>query len=149
MARYCPDKRGSALYPECVECTEKNCERFFCMIVGSRTASDSIYDFFTKKMNHILQNHTRIAIVSGGARGIDSLAKRYAHEKAYEYYEFPADWDRFGKAAGPIRNEEMHKFISNFPKRGVVAFWDGKSAGTKTNFPLAKKYNNQIILLKI
>ena len=147
MSRYCPDKRGPALYPDCGECTEKNCEKFFCLVVGSRTFEN--YELLVQKLDRLLANHAPdIVIVSGGARGADALAKRYAEEKRYAYCEFPANWDKHGKTAGPIRNAEMHKFISRFPKRGAVAFWDGKSKGTASNFELAKKYGNRIVTIR-
>ena len=147
MATYCPDKHGPALYPECLECENKTCQLFFCLVVGSRDFTN--YGFLKTKLDHLLQNHNKVAIVSGGASGADALAERYAKEKGYPTYIFPADWKQYGKAAGPIRNEEMHRFIAHFPRRGVVAFWDGKSKGTGSNIPLAEKYQNRIIIVNI
>ncbi len=118
-----------------------NCKKFFCLVVGSRTFDN--YELMKEKLDKLLVNQISIAIVSGGAKGADSLAKRYAQEKGYSYYEFPADWSQ-GKSAGYKRNEEMHRFISHFPKRGCVAFWDGKSHGTAHNFELGNKYGNSV-----
>ena len=147
MATYCPDKRGPALYPDCKECDQANCKKFFCLVVGTRTFND--YELMKQKLDHMLKNHRdSAAIVSGGARGADSLAKRYAEEHSYPYYEFPADWDGLGKRAGYVRNAEMHEFISHFPKRGAVAFWDGKSRGTAHNFELAEKYGTRIVTVR-
>ena len=120
--------------------------KFYVLIVGSRGFDD--YDFLVKRCDHLLQKHKEIVVVSGGARGADALAKRYAQDKGYEYIEFPADWNKYGKRAGYIRNEEMHKFIAKKSKRGVIAFWDGESKGTKHNFGLAEKYNNQLRIEK-
>ena len=148
MATFCPDKRGPALYPECKECTEKNCKRFFCLVVGTRTFND--YSLLKQKLDYYLQNHRHDAvIVSGGCRGADLLAEDYAKENGYPYYEFVPDWANLGKKAGPVRNEQMHEFISKFPKRAVIAFWDGKSRGTASNFELAKKYGNRIVTVRI
>lgn len=118
---------------------------FACLIVGSRTFMD--YELLKRKCDHLLQNQKDILIVSGGAKGADFLAEKYAKEKGYVLKVFRADWDKNGKAAGYIRNEEMHKFIATFEKRGVIAFWDGSSKGTAHNFDLAKKYNNQIKII--
>lgn len=92
MALYCPAKDGPALYPECKECEDRLCEAFYCLVVGSRTFDD--YELMKKKLDHILKNYHRIVIVSGGARGADSLAERYAKEKGYPLKVFPAEWDK-------------------------------------------------------
>jgi hypothetical protein len=120
---------------------------FYCLIVGSRTFTD--YEFMKRKTDYLLQNYQDIVIVSGGAKGADALAKRYALERNYKYVEFPANWDTYGKSAGYIRNEQMLKFVSTYQCRGCIAFWDGKSKGTKHNFSLAKKYNTPIKIVRI
>lgn len=117
---------------------------FYCLVVGSRSFNN--YNYMCEKLNSLLQNKKDIIIVSGGARGADSLAERYAKEHGYELKIFNADWNTYGKSAGYRRNEEMHKFISapSGRDRVVVAFWDGSSKGTAHNFDLAVKYNNPI-----
>ena len=127
---------------------------FFCLIVGTRTFND--YSFLANKMDKILASKQgkRIIIVSGGAKGTDSLAERYALERDYKLYVINADWDGAKakgrpKSAGYIRNEDMHKFIAAHNDRGCVAFWDGISKGTSHSIELAKKYNNQIRLIKV
>lgn len=82
---------------------------FYCLVAGSRTITD--YNYIKETLDYFLQNKTEITIVSGGARGVDSLAERYAKERNYGLKIFPADWDRYGKQAGYIRNDEMHKYI--------------------------------------
>ena len=119
---------------------------FYCLIVGSRDFVD--YEFFERQTDYLLHNKSDIIIVSGGARGADALAKRYASERGYQYIEFPADWKNNGKAAGFIRNEQMHKFLSRYENRGCIAFWDGKSKGTEHNFSLVKKYNTPFRLIR-
>lgn len=117
---------------------------FFCLIVGTRTYND--YDTFVKIVDKVLSSKSdqKIVIVSGGANGADHFAEKYAKEKKFHLVVFEAEWERLGKKAGPIRNEQMHKFIAQFPNRGVIAFWDGKSRGTATNFPLSREYGNQV-----
>ena len=73
-------------------------------------------------------------IISGGARGADSLAKNYALEEKLEYLEFLPDWDKFGKAAGFIRNQQIVDACDM-----VLAFWDGESKGTKNTIDRARK----------
>ena len=77
-------------------------ETFYCLIVGSRSFSD--YELFVAKCDLFLRNWGSVVIVSGGARGADALAKRYAVDRGYCYMEFPADWDTYGRRAGYIRN---------------------------------------------
>lgn len=146
MATYCIAKDGPSLYLDCKECTDRECETFFCLVVGSRNFSD--YALMETKLDRYLSNFSKIIIVSGGARGADTLAKEYARRKGYGYREFPANWNTYGKSAGYIRNEEMHKYISHARCRGVVAFWDGQSKETAHNFELAKQYNNPIRVVK-
>lgn len=71
-------------------------------------------------------SHCMVSIVSGMARGADKLAVNFANAHDVQLYEFPADWNANGKAAGFIRNREMAKFAD-----GLLAFWDGASRGTK------------------
>ena len=49
-------------------------------------------------------------IVSGGARGVDTLAEIYAKNKGVSIKIFKPDWDKYGKSAGVIRNYEMAKY---------------------------------------
>ena len=82
-------------------------------------------------------------LVCGEARGADNLGKRYAVENNLKIHSFPADWNRFGKSAGYIRNKQMAKFAE-----GLIAFWDGKSKGTKHMIDLAKQYGLKILVIK-
>ena len=75
-------------------------------------------------------------IISGTARGADSLGERYAEIKGLSVKQFPAKWEEYGKKAGFIRNEEMAIYST-----GAIIFWDGKSRGTKSMIELMKKYN--------
>lgn len=117
--------------------------KFYLLIVGSRFYSD--YNEFVNITEYVLKNRKEeIVIVSGGALGADYLAKKYANDNKYEYIEFRADWNKYNKSAGYIRNKQMHQFISEKSNRGCLAFWDGKSKGTSHSFKLAKEYNNPI-----
>lgn len=107
------------------------------LICGSRNFTN--YDIFSRVVSHILKDYTAIEIISGGAKGADSLAEQYAKEYGYKNKIFPADWDKHGKKAGMIRNAEMIKEIKTCDNPIVIAFWDGKSKGTKNTINLAKK----------
>lgn len=122
-------------------------EKFCLLVVGSRGISN--YTFVASILDEILskvrESYT-IEIVSGGARGVDSLAERYASENDYSMKVFPANWDKHGKSAGYIRNDEMFQYISKTNRCGVVAFWDGESKGTQHSIHLAEKYHVNMIL---
>lgn len=120
---------------------------FHCMIIGSRGYTD--YAAFEAKCDALLADKTDIEIVSGGCSGTDAMAERYAHSRGYPLQIFPADWSRYGKRAGYVRNREMHAYISTFPERGVIAFWDEHSKGTAQSFALAKELDNPIRIIRI
>ncbi len=71
-------------------------------------------------------DNDEIVLLQGGASGADAMSKVFAYENAYATQEYKADWDKHGKAAGPIRNVEMANAA-----HVLIAFWDGKSKGTK------------------
>lgn len=133
-------------------CTDK--EKFYLLIVGTRThafATSRFYKMFEECVDTLLQKQQdkEIVIVQGGCpTGGDYLARQYARIKGYKLEEFSADWGKYGKAAGYIRNREMHKYISEYPNRGVFAWWDGKSKGTAQSFTLAKEFNNPIRIFR-
>lgn len=104
------------------------------IVAGSRDFND--YELLYKKMNHYLSGYktSELEIVSGGARGADSLGERYAKEKGISIQQFIPDWNGLGKSAGYIRNREMALYAD-----ACVVFWDGKSKGTKHMIDLAKK----------
>lgn len=62
-------------------------------------------------------------VAEGGASGADRLAAIWCHETLTEHEAFPADWAKFGRAAGPIRNEAM---LREFEPDLVVAFPGGR-----------------------
>lgn len=121
---------------------------FFLLVVGTRTYND--YKFFSGKMDIALsrKNPDDIIIVSGGAKGVDAMAERYAKKHHYRFLCFPADWSK-GKKAGPERNRQMHAYIAKHSNRGVLAFWDGKSRGTAGSFALAEEFGNEMKVVRI
>ena len=117
---------------------------FRVIIAGCREFND--YEFLRQKCDNILskvrQTHS-VVIVSGTARGADQLGERYAAERGYQVRRFPADWDRHGKAAGPIRNAEMADNANM-----LIAFWDGVSRGTKNMIDTAKNRGLEVHVIE-
>lgn len=94
-------------------------------------------------LKNIKDEYTLI-FVSGGAPGADALGERYALEHGYKVERYNADWEKYGRSAGPIRNEEMAK-AADF----VICFWDGKSRGTKSMIGFAEKYEKPIKIKRV
>ena len=90
----------------------------------------------------------RIEFISGMARGADTLGEIYARQREAIIHKFPADWNTYGKSAGYIRNELMAKHAVEGDCYGVlIAFWDGKSKGTKHMIDLASKHGLDIYVI--
>ena len=110
------------------------------MICGSRTITDK--DWITKETEEFLADlyHEKkdpcFKIIDGGARGVDQIATAFAISHNCSCREYPADWNKYGKAAGPIRNEQMVKDCDY-----CLIFWDGESRGTKNDIDLCERYN--------
>lgn len=73
-------------------------------------------------------------IVSGGARGVDTCAREYAQTHGIRLTEFLPDYNRYGRTAPLKRNLEIIAYAEM-----VLAFWDGKSRGTKYVIDNCKK----------
>ena len=94
------------------------------IIAGSRDFTD--YPLLCSFADQTLAGMEDIEIVSGGARGADALGEQYARERGYALKVFPAEWKKWGAAAGPIRNGQMAGYAD-----ALIAFWDGSSSGTR------------------
>ena len=92
-------------------------------IVGSRDLQNKEEYWYKKICENIPLNCTEI--VSGGAEGVDSFARRYAREHKLLFREFLPEYNRYGKPAAFIRNTEIVEYAHM-----VIAFWDGQSKGT-------------------
>lgn len=90
------------------------------IIAGSRSFNDYLL------LSQIMATVPASEIVCGEARGADSLGRKWAEENGIPIKSFPAQWELYGKSAGHIRNREMGDYADY-----LIAFWDGKSKGTK------------------
>lgn len=93
----------------------------------------------------VVDNPNQVKFISGTARGADVLGEQFAYTWGYEVKRFHADWDSLGKRAGYVRNSEMAKYAVENDNYGVlIAFWDGKSRGTKHMIDLANKHGLEV-----
>lgn len=100
-------------------------------VVGSRDFQD--YTWLECCLLRVFRVDELEAVISGGARGADNLAARFAKCHNVPLILIPADWKRYGKRAGPIRNT---KIVASAD--AVAAFWDGNSLGTKDTIAKAR-----------
>jgi hypothetical protein len=87
----------------------------------------------------ILDKYQISMILSGAANGADSCGETYGKRKDIPVWQFPANWDLYHNKAGFIRNKKMAKEAQR-----LIAFWDGKSPGTKSMLFLAKQFNLEV-----
>lgn len=123
-------------------------------IIGSRSFSDYnlleavLYEHFgeTRVRNDLYgrvdAHYSFGEIISGGAAGADSLGAKWAKENNFKLTEFLPDWEKHGKAAGPIRNEDIIK-NADF----VLSFWDGVSRGTANSLSIAKRLKKSTLII--
>jgi hypothetical protein len=117
---------------------------FKVIIAGGRDFDDS--DLLDKSAGAALRYKiatSRVEVVCGKANGADTLGEVWALDNGISVRYFPADWDKHGKKAGYLRNEEMAKYAD-----ALLAFWDGKSKGTKHMIDLAKKHKLKVKVIR-
>lgn len=101
------------------------------LVCGGRDFND--YEFATQCLNFLRAYLKSFTIIEGGARGADSLARKWAVENGVDFITVPADWNKHGKRAGPIRNQLMLDMNPNC----VVAFEGGN--GTAHMVTISRK----------
>ena len=112
------------------------------IIAGNRNFTD--YRLLKEKVDYYRKTHTITEIVCGGATGADELGEVYADQNSIPVKSFPADWVKYKKAAGPIRNREMAQYADV-----LIAVWDGKSRGTKNMIEEMNKLMKPVFLIWI
>lgn len=115
------------------------------VIAGSRSIKGSrAYAAFKEHMSEILseQNsrYKHFLIISGGAKGVDQFAKRYAEENAFLYREYTPLYRHKNDHRAPLRrNEDMAK-IGDI----LFAMWDGSSTGTEHMIRTMESYKKKV-----
>jgi hypothetical protein len=99
-------------------------KQYKLIIAGSRNVTDIALVY--KALDYFNFNEGNVAeIVSGGARGVDTLGEQVALALGIPVKRFPADWDKYGKSAGYKRNQDMANYAD-----ALLAIWDCFSKGT-------------------
>ncbi len=112
------------------------------VVAGGRDFADyeTAKTFIDQCLSDISDKYN-IIFISGGCKGADALGERYAKEKGYLIERYLAEWKRYGRSAGPIRNKKMAD-VCDF----VICFWDGKSRGTKSMIEYAESLGKPIAI---
>lgn len=110
------------------------------IVAGSRDITD------IKIVELVIQNSGfKIdELVCGMARGVDSIGYLLCKKKGIPIKEFPADWNRYGKSAGFVRNEEMAQYATH-----LIAISKDRSPGTENMINLANRYNLKVFVSRL
>jgi hypothetical protein len=97
------------------------------IIAGSRTITD------ISILYRMVLPWDITEVVSGAARGVDMMGEEFAFDMGIPVKRFPANWTKFGRGAGFIRNAEMALYAE-----ALVTIWDGYSKGTANMIDLGR-----------
>lgn len=112
------------------------------IIAGSR--NNVTYDEVLQAMMECPWTFEITEVVSGKARGVDTMGEQWAKENNIPIKEFPADWKKFGKKAGYIRNTEMADYAD-----ALICVWDGASKGSSHMINIAKEKGLRVFVHNI
>jgi len=108
-------------------------------VIGSKEFTDY------SQLKSVLDSITGISvIVSGGAPGTDTLARKYAHQHNIKFLEFPSDFKKYRNEAKHIRDKQI---VGHCDK--VIAFWDEKCEGTKYTMDYAAQQGKPVKIIKV
>lgn len=114
------------------------------MIIGPREITNADY----RKVSTCIIEYTNVQkvdeVISGGAKGVDSIAEYQAKLSGIPFRLFAADWNRLGKSAGYQRNREMVDYCTE-----ALVFWNGESKGTKHSIDLLEKSGKPYTLIML
>lgn len=115
------------------------------VIAGSRSFNDKclLFNKVDERIKELGLEFEDVEIVCGGCRGADEYGKQYATERGCELTVFVANWSRYDKAAGPIRNKKMAEYSNE-----AIVFLDGETIGSRSMINEAAKANIPCVVIK-
>jgi hypothetical protein len=124
---------------------EGKMDTFRVVVAGSRSIRDRnlIFSKLDKILSTKILTH-KVKIVSGCAVGPDTLGADWAFEHGQAVEKMPADWRKFGKKAGMLRNRAMLESAD-----AVVCFHDGKSVGTKQMIEITRASGKPLRIVEV
>lgn len=111
------------------------------IVAGGRDFNDKKRAF--KKLDKLRKGREEVTIIHGDAEGADKIGGLYAKERKLDMVIFPANWEGRGNSAGHIRNSAMGDYGTH-----LLAFWDGKSHGTKSMIDIATRKGLKVKIVK-
>ena len=121
------------------------------IICGGRHFDD--YSRLESVMNDVMSKiapwRDVIEIVSGHCEGADQLGELYASNHGLPCKVFPAQWKKYGRSAGPIRNSKMVKYASEAEMPVVVAFRNPRTKGTNDTVKKAEKHGFKVFIIDL
>lgn len=112
------------------------------IIAGSRNVTD--YSIVYEAIKNSGWMHDISVVISGGAKGVDTLGERFAKEHQLPVERYLANWNKYGKAAGYKRNQEMA-----MDAEALIAVWDCKSKGTGHMIEIANEYELDVFIWRV
>ena len=114
------------------------------IVAGGRDYSNqNIVNYYIDRVKDVCDSRgLNLVIVCGMATGADTLGRNYAISNGLEVLEFPANWNRYGKSAGYIRNKEMGNIADS-----AIVFWDGRSKGSKLMIDIMHELKKPVIAI--
>ena len=113
------------------------------IICGGRHFND--YGLLMTRLNDIIASKKvdikQVEIVSGHCEGADMLGEKCAADLGAKCTVFSAQWKKYGRSAGPIRNKQMIDYIKDCDNPIVLAFVNERTKGTRNTVSLAQKNN--------
>lgn len=107
---------------------ENQTSSYKILVTGSRSFVDKDIVYAVLETNRVSISMPIILVHGGCDVGVDEIADSWANFSNVKKEIYKADWDRYGKGAGPIRNKLM---VEKSKPDVAIAFWDGKSTGTR------------------
>jgi hypothetical protein len=105
-------------------------------VVGSRD-----YEYLDEVKEFVAVLPANVVVISGGARGVDTVAVQTAQERGILTIVYKPNWRMYGKSAGPIRNQRIVDECDC-----LAAFWNGKSPGTLHSIRCAVQQRKSVVI---
>lgn len=120
-------------------------KKYKVIVAGGRNYNDyiNVKSYLYPLKIYCENNNLELVIVCGMATGVDSLGLRFAEENNLEILKYPADWNKYGKRAGYLRNYQMGEIADS-----AIVFWDGKSPGTKMMIDIMNNFNKTVKIVR-
>lgn len=118
--------------------------KYRMIVAGGRDYSNqNIVNYYINRVKDVCDSRgLNLVIVCGMATGADTLGRNYAISNGLEVLEFPANWNRYGKSAGYIRNKEMGDVADS-----AIVFWDGRSKGSKFMIDIMHELKKPVVAI--